>query len=133
MKASASCAPDVQTFVPVTRQPPSTFSARARTLARAAPETAPHHADRVGPLPGGDPRQIRLLLLLGPEPQQAGGDLPVRDPVETDRRARGQQFLGDGEPLEKAPAVAAVLRRDGHAEPAPLREAFAERRVTAGQ
>ena len=38
-KASASWAPLVHTFVPVSRQPPSTRSARVRTLARSDPES----------------------------------------------------------------------------------------------
>lgn len=39
MNASARWAPDVQTFVPVSVQPPSTFTARVRTLARSDPES----------------------------------------------------------------------------------------------
>jgi hypothetical protein len=37
--AWAWCAPDVQTLVPVSSQPPSTRSARVRTLARSEPES----------------------------------------------------------------------------------------------
>ena len=37
MAQSASCARDVQTFCPVSRQPPSTFSAVVRSAARSEP------------------------------------------------------------------------------------------------
>jgi hypothetical protein len=39
MNASAWCAPEVQTLVPVSRQPPASRSARVRTLARSEPES----------------------------------------------------------------------------------------------
>jgi hypothetical protein len=39
MNACALCAPEVHTLVPLSRQPPSTCTARVRTLARSEPES----------------------------------------------------------------------------------------------
>ncbi len=102
MNASAPWAPDVHTFVPVTRQPPLTFSARVRTLARSLIRsrvlTCRSRRHTAAAIPG----QVGLFLLLGPEPQQARGDLAVGKPVESNGPPGGEEFLDHDEPFEEA-------------------------------
>ena len=70
MNACARWAPEVQTFVPDSDQPPSTRSARVRTLARSEPESGSLMPMREEAFSAHDPRQEVLLLLLGAVLQQ---------------------------------------------------------------
>ncbi len=114
--------PDVQTLVPDSDQPPSTRSARVRTLARSEPESGSLIPMREETLPAHDPRQELRLLFFRTVFEQRGHDLPVGDPVRGDGRAGGQQFLGDDEPLQERAPVPAVFDRHRHAQPAARRE-----------
>ncbi len=91
------------------------------------------HPDAEDDLAAADPGQERLLLLLGAVAQQRRADLALGDPVGRDGRTDDEQLLGDDEALEVGAALAAVLGRDDHAEPAAPAELTGELAVPPGQ
>ncbi len=100
MNACARCAPDVHTLVPVTDHPPSTRTARVRTLARSEPESG-----SLIPIPKKhSPRAIRGrnvdFCSSVPYFEERRNDLSVGNPVCGHGRSGSQQFFGDDEPFE---------------------------------
>ena len=75
------------------------------------------------------PRQIAFPLRLGAELQDQRATLAIGDPMRTDGGAHGQQFLHQHEAAEGVEITAAVLLRQGRADPAALGHFAAECRV----
>jgi len=75
------------------------------------------HADAEIAFAADDARQDRLPLLLGAEAKQERTALAIGDPVQSDRSARRQQFLGDDVAIERGQLMAAILLRPRHAQP----------------
>ena len=129
---SAWRTPDIQHFVPVSTQPPSTSGPASPSCAcprRRSPPGARRARRRCALCPVRDPRQVALLLLLGardhdragreareqqhqPRDVRVLGDLLDRDREPHDPRARAAVGLRDAQPEEPrvAERVEEVLR-----------------------
>src|SRR5207237_5661017 len=75
------------------------------------------HADAEDELAARDSWQDIAPLLLRAVGEQRGSDLTVGEPVRAHRRARAQQLLGDDQPLEVGPFLAAVAAWPRVADP----------------
>ncbi len=131
--ASASCAPDVQTLVPVSAPAPVDPLGAGADARQVRARVRLAHPDAEDDLAAADARQERLLLLLRAVAQQRRPDLPLRDPVGRDGRPDDEQLLRDDEPLEVRPALTAVLGRDDHPQPAAPAQLTRELAVPPGQ
>ena len=123
---SCSCAPVVQTFVPLTSQPPSVRVARVTTDARSLPESGSLMPMQNESSPRQIPGRNRSRLLLAPELGDQRTALTIGDPVVADRGTPAQQLLRDHEPLDRRAVAAAVLPRERHPDPSARGELLRE-------
>ena len=73
-------------------------------------------------LAGQDLGDVALLLLLGAEVEQGGGEDGERRGVEDDRHLVGERLRGEGLLVGPAQALAPVLDREAHAGEAPVEQ-----------
>ena len=119
---SASRALVIHTFLPVTRQPPSTFLANVEMLVVSVPASGSVTANDVCSSPVDDPGQEALLQVLAAvvDDRLEAEDADVHGAAAAHAGAgRGDLLLDDGR-LGDAQAAPAVLLGDGQAEPAAL-------------